>query len=92
MKVEVVYALADQQELKTVELPIGATVLDAVNQSGLVSQFDLGDVTTLSLGIFSRQVNIDTSLREGDRVEIYRPLQIDPMAKRRLRASARKNK
>jgi len=86
MKIEVVYALSDQQILTTVELPIGATVLDAVNQSGLISQFNLWPACQLSLGIFGRKVNVDTILHEGDRVEMYRPLQIDPMAKRRIRA------
>ena len=86
MKVEVVYALPEQQALRTVELPAGATVSDAVNQSGLVEAFGLGDVNKLSLGIYSHKVKADTVLREGDRVEIYRSLQIDPMAKRRQRA------
>ena len=86
MKVEVVYALPNQQILKTLELPSGATALDAVKQSGLAKTFDLGDVEQLSLGIFSRKIDAAQVLREGDRVEIYRSLLINPMKKRRMRA------
>jgi putative ubiquitin-RnfH superfamily antitoxin RatB of RatAB toxin-antitoxin module len=86
IQVEVVYALADQQWLLSVELPLGSTVKTAIQQSGLLRQEPEQNWDNLSFGIFSRQCSLDTPVRHGDRVEIYRPLQIDPKERRRRRA------
>lgn len=84
MKVEVVYALPDRAEVRSVQVPAGATVADAVAVSGL-----RGD----SFGIFGKQVAPEHALKDGDRVEIYRPLRMDPKEARRRRAhSSRKLK
>ena len=77
MKVEVVYAQPETAEVRSVQVPAGATVADAVAASGLQ-----GSV----FGVFGKQVLPTHPLREGDRVEIYRPLQIDPKEARRRRA------
>lgn len=79
MEVEVVYASPGSQQVVKVHLKPGATVSDAVVASG----FDTKD---LKLGIFGRTVPPDTKVADGDRVEIYRPLLIDPKEARRRRA------
>ncbi len=89
MRVEVAYARPDRQRLVTVELAAGATARDAVRASGLVDEFPEIDVERARLGVFGRACADDTVLRAGDRVEIYRPLQIDPKEARRRRAGGR---
>ena len=82
-RVEVAYATPAQQVIIPVEVHVGATALDAVNQSGILSQFPEIDPGKNKFGIFSRKVKPDTPLREGDRVEIYRSLTADPKVVRR---------
>ena len=79
--VEVAYALADRQYLYTLELAKGSTAEQAVAASPL--RKDEPDVEMGKLGIFSRPVAGDTVLRDGDRVEVYRPLKADPRERRR---------
>jgi len=86
IRVEVVYATAARQELVALELESGATVVDAIEHSGLADKFAEFEVDPSSVGIFSRKVSLDYVLRDGDRVEIYRPLQADPKEARRQRA------
>jgi uncharacterized protein len=80
MEVEVVYALPASQRVVKVELKPGATVRDAVIASGFVIEQDQ------KYGVFGKAVPPDTRLALGDRVEIYRPLLIDPKEARRSRA------
>ena len=86
MKVEVAYATADKQRVISLDVPRGTTVLEAIKLSKIQQHFPEIDLANLQVGIFSRKVALDTTLNEHDRVEIYRPLLIDPMQKRRLRA------
>ena len=85
MRIEVVYALPQQQERVLLDLAPGSTVLEAIEASGLLRrrpQVELGRV-----GIWGRPASPDTRLREQDRVEIYRPLTADPKEVRRARAA-----
>jgi len=86
--VEVAYALADRQRLVVVDVPDGASVAAAIAASGLVDEFGL-DEAALEAGIWSRRVSLDTKVAAGDRIEIYRPLKIDPKLARRQRAKSR---
>lgn len=88
--VEVVYALSDNQVLKKLKVPTGATVVQAIQLSGIVNQFPDIDLSRNSLGIFSQFVQGNTILQPRDRIEIYRPLIIDPKEARRHRAKSRK--
>lgn len=88
--VEVVYALSDNQVLKKLEVPVGTTVAHAIQQSGIIDQFPDIDLSRNSLGIFSQFVQSNTILQPRDRIEIYRPLIIDPKEARRHRAKSRK--
>lgn len=86
IRVEVVYAMPERQELVPLELEAGATVADAIERSGLAGCFDGFEVAPSAVGIFSRKVALDRVLCDGDRVEIYRPLLADPKEARRQRA------
>jgi len=87
INVEVVYALPGQQALLPVQLAEGATVGDAIRQSGVLEAFPDIDLARNKVGIFSKLVKLDESLRDRDRVEIYRPLIADPKEVRRKRAA-----
>ncbi len=86
MTVEVVYAAADYQILRRVSLPVGSTVIQAIDASNIVAAVPGLQIDPTRLGIFSRKVALDDVLREGDRIEIYRPLSLDPKEARRRRA------
>ena len=88
MKIEVIYALPERQELVTLDLPEGSTVLQAVEASGLLQKYpDIEPGGRNKLGVFSKLVKPDAVLRERDRVEIYRPLIADPKEVRRQKAA-----
>jgi len=88
--VEVVYALPDWQRLVTVLMPAGGlTAQTAVEQSGLLDEFPELRDRPLVLGVYGTVCAGDRPLRDRDRVEIYRPLRVDPRAQRRERAAAR---
>ena len=84
--VEVVYATPVAQVVKVVELPFGATVAQAIGASGLLARFPEIDLSRQAFGIFGTRARANDSVRNGDRVEIYRPLQADPKEMRRQRA------
>ncbi len=86
MQVEVVFALAEKQVLLSVELPAGATVGDAIDRSGLARQFPDCDIRGLQAGVWGKPADFDHPVRDGDRVELYRPLAMDPRDARRLKA------
>ena len=86
ISVEVVYGDARHQSLHTLQMPQGSTAQMAVVKSEIAKEFSEIDLNYLSLGIFSRPINPQTVVKEGDRIEIYRPLSIDPMQQRRTRA------
>ena len=84
--VEVAYAEAGRQWVLPVELPAGATVMQAIEASGLMAQVPGLQIDPTRLGVFSRKAAPDQVLEDGDRVEIYRPLSLDPKEARRRRA------
>lgn len=87
VKVEIVYALPDQQHLKSLELPDNALVRDAVVASGFAEQFREVVVDSTPVGIYGERVSYADQLQDGDRVELYRALVADPKEARRARAS-----
>ena len=84
--VEVAYAEAGRQWVLPVELPAGATVMQAIEASGLMAQVPGLQIDPARLGVFSHKAAPDQVLEDGDRVEIYRPLSLDPKEARRRRA------
>jgi uncharacterized protein len=83
--VEVVLALPGKQTLRRIIVPEGSTVERALAASGLAGEF--GKLDAGRLGIYGKAVSAGTILRDGDRVEIYRPLRADPKDLRRKRAA-----
>ena len=85
--VEIVFAGSESIIRRSVELACGATLADAIRVSGIARQIENFDGSLV--GVFGRVVDRATVLRDGDRVEIYRPLKIDPKEARRRRAGRR---
>jgi putative ubiquitin-RnfH superfamily antitoxin RatB of RatAB toxin-antitoxin module len=86
MSIEVVYALPEKQVLLEVAIHEGATVADAISLSGIASHFPDEDMAKAKLGIWNKVVKPSAELRDGDRIEIYRPLIADPKEVRKRRA------
>ena len=89
--VEVGYATPAEQWLLSVTLPAGATVEQAIAASGILERCPAIDLKVQAVGIFSQLVALKTVVNPGDRVEIYRALQIDPKAQRKERAQRQRN-
>jgi len=83
-------AVAPRVFVVKLELAPGATVGDAVAASGLLVHFPGIAIEGLDLGVFNRACGPERRLLPGDRVEIYRPLQIEPKEARHLRVAARR--
>jgi putative ubiquitin-RnfH superfamily antitoxin RatB of RatAB toxin-antitoxin module len=88
LKIELVYIPIDGEIFHAV-LPYvhGLTVEDILRQSNIFQVYP--ETLGLPVGIFSKSVTLNTEVRPGDRVEIYRPLLSDPKEKRRQRAGLR---
>jgi uncharacterized protein len=84
-RVEVVFCAGPgQADAVTLDLPAGATLADALNHSGLLQRHGLA-LDQAAFGIWGKKRAADTPLREHDRVELYRLLQVDPKEARRQR-------
>lgn len=88
IKVEVVYAGTESQQLVSLIISRGARVRDAIEKSGIAAHFPDEDLDSLEVGIWGRIATRDELLKTGDRVEIYRPLAMDPREARRRLAAA----
>ena len=89
IRVEVVYALPQAQRLVALELRPGATVRAALQASGLLELVPASEWASLRFGIYGKPVGLERPLRDGDRVELLRPLAADPNEARRRRARRR---
>ena len=87
--IEVVYALPEKQIVRQMNLPEGTTAEQAVKLSGILPQFPEIDLLKNRLGVYGKLVPPATILCNRDRVEIYRPLKVDPKENRRKRAKSR---
>ena len=87
MNIEVAYAGPEGQWLIAVDVPAGATLIDAIAASGIRAHVPQLVVDDAHVGVFSKPATLATVLRAGDRVEIYRPLLADPKDTRRRRAT-----
>lgn len=88
LQVEIVWALPQAATRIALQLPAGATVGQAIRASGLLERHPEIDLARNPVGVFGERVQLDDCLRDGDRVEIYRPLTADPAATRRARAAS----
>ena len=89
IRVSVAVALPGRQEVIELSLEEGATVADALVAAKLGERFPGVDIAAMRTGIWSRAVPAQRALRDGDRVELYRPLKADPKDMRRSRAKVR---
>lgn len=95
--VEVAYALPEKQKIITVNVPEGTTAMEAAELSGIVAEFPEIDLASAKMGLFGKHLGTkglagaeDYVLKARDRIEIYRPLLIDPKEVRRRRAEKKK--
>ncbi|WP_425090862.1 RnfH family protein [Tropicimonas sp. S265A] len=77
MNVGIAYARPNAQVWKNIEIPDGATVMDVIEASGLLNDFPEIDVGANKVGIFGTIAKLDKPVKDGDRVEIYRPIHPD---------------
>jgi uncharacterized protein len=86
VEVEVAYAKPEEQVIVKINVPQGTTIEQAVHLSGLLSRFPEISPSDLKLGTFGVACKPEQIVKQGDRVEIYRPLIHDPKEARRQRA------
>ena len=86
MLVELIYALPNEQTLLQLEVEQGCTVEQAILQSGLLERYPELELATCMVGLFSKPTSLQQRLNANDRIEIYRPLVIEPKEARRQRA------
>ncbi len=87
LDIEIVYAEPQRVIQKSLQLPEGSRVADALRLAALDADFAAVDLANSPRGIFGRLVADGRRLENGDRIEIYRPLAADPKAARRARAA-----
>ena len=84
--IEVAYALPERAHLITLQVRSGTTIRQGIELSGMLQRCPEIDLAQNRVGIFGKLKELDTVLHGGDRIEIYRPLQVDPKEARRKRA------
>jgi putative ubiquitin-RnfH superfamily antitoxin RatB of RatAB toxin-antitoxin module len=90
IRVEVAYARSDRQLIIPIEVPVGTTLEQAIILARIQEYFPEIDLATAKVGIFGKLSTLSAKLCSGDRVEIYRPLIVDPRAVRKQRAAKEK--
>lgn len=89
LRVQVCYAKPGIQLLRDVSVPPGTTLQAAIVQSGILDDMPEIDLSTCRVGIYAKLKTLEAILRDGDRIEIYRPLIADPKESRRRRADTK---
>ena len=92
IKIEVAYATVDKQTIVACEVEEGTSLLDAALQSGIDKEFTDLDIAKTPMGLYGRKVPkpAQQTVNEGDRIELYRPLLVDPKQARLNRANKTK--
>ncbi len=86
MRVGLAYTDPDDPIWLQIDVPEGSTLKEAIEASGLLKRYPKIDLDKQKVGIFGKLAKLDTVIKEGDRVEIYRPITADPKkVKRRKR-------
>jgi len=88
--VEVAYALPEEQVIISIKVPTKSDVKQAIKKSGIQKKFPNIDLSKNKVGIFGKKTTLDHPLKDRDRIEIYRPLILDPKEMRRKRAAKEK--
>ncbi len=90
LNIEIIYAGAEQQTIIQYQVVEGCTVEKAILQINLLAQYPEIDLLQHKVGIFGKMVPLNLQVQAGDRVEIYRPLLVDPKQARKQRAKSKK--
>jgi len=90
--VEVAYALPHEQVILSLEVPEDCHVEDVIKRSGILDTYSQIDLTTDKVGIFGKMCKLNATLRDKDRIEIYRKLIADPKESRRQKAEMERKK
>ena len=88
--IEVIYALPAEQNIITIRVNKTCKVKHAIEKSGVLEKYPEIDLDEEKLGIFSKKCTLNDPLHDWDRIEIYRPLIIDPKQARKNRAEKNK--
>ena len=92
VNIEIVYAQPQRSIVKSLEMPPGATIADALAEAASDANFRDVDLANSPVGIFGKVTRRDVKLEDGDRIEIYRPLLEEPKLARRKRSSGKASK
>ncbi len=92
INIEVAYALPDEQVILSLEVPDDCTVEEAIKRSGILESYPQIDLATDKVGIFGKMCKLTATLRDKDRIEIYRKLIADPKESRRQKAEMERKK
>jgi putative ubiquitin-RnfH superfamily antitoxin RatB of RatAB toxin-antitoxin module len=92
ISIEIVYATAKEQYIMTANVPDDSSIADALITSGILQKFPEINLAHNKVGIFGQIKKLTDQVVQGDRIEIYRPLLIDPKQARRLREDKAKHK
>lgn len=91
--IQVAYATAEKQQVVSLSVDVSCSVKEAISLSGLLEQFPEIDQNDMKVGVFYRLVDQENYiLKAGDRIEIYRPLIIDPKASRAAKANKKRGR
>lgn len=90
VNIEVIYALEDEQKILRLSVAKKSTVAEVIKQSGILKLYPQIDLDQSQCGIYSHVVTMEQIVKEGERIEIYRPLICDPKEVRKQRALAAK--
>ena len=88
--VQVVYALPRRAWSVELRVAPGIMLGEAIHRSGLHAVFPEAIVDDAHVGVYAQPASLGQIVRDGDRIEIYRPLQVDPMQARRARAEVQR--
>ncbi len=92
LRVQVCYARPDLEILRNLAVPPGTLIKDAIALSGILQDVPEIDLGVATVGIYGKIKALDTVLRDHDRIEIYRPLIVDPKVARRRRVEKQESK
>ena len=90
IEITVAYAVPEKQVEIQLKIEESCTLVIAIKRSGILQQFSEINLGQAIVGIHNKRATLDARLQDGDRIEIYRPLVIDPRQARVLRAKRRK--
>lgn len=90
LQLEVAYASPKEERVISLEVLPGTTLEEAIYQSGMLHFFPEIDLSVQAIGVFSKLKNLSDLVENNDRIEIYRPLMLDPKEARRRKAMNRR--